>query len=379
MSKQRNPNGSGSYRKLKDGRYEWRQTIDGQQRSISAKTMKELKEKVKSISDLPIIKEKYKTDEWFEKWLEVYIKPLKKKATYDQYRLIYQNHIKPAIGSRKLLSIKSFDIQMVIAKMNEKGLSSWTMKHARKVMNIAFARAMKDKIITENPVIDIEIPIKQAKPRKTLKINELAKIFEAMTHSRWIWSVWFMLVTGMRRGELLALKWADIDWDNKKIIISKSNSKAGLGDTKSSKIHHVPLSNTAIYYLEKQKEMLKNEFNQNKELIFPNSKSEMMVPNTYYTMLARFAKNAGVKASPHCFRHTFVYLTRNKLSLKDLQAILGHDESTQTLDMYGDMINDSTAENITQIDDVFGNIDLEIEKIKSKKSAKIIQFKNRSI
>ena len=105
MAKQRNPNGMGNYRKLKDGRFEWRQTIDGQERSVSAKSPKLLQEKIDKIADLPIIKNKYTVSQWFDKWLNVYIKPLKKAATYNQYSIIYEKHIKPEIGKRKINNI----------------------------------------------------------------------------------------------------------------------------------------------------------------------------------------------------------------------------------------------------------------------------------
>lgn len=378
MIKQRNPNGMGSYKKRKsDGRYEWHRSVNGNDQYISAKTPTLLMEKVKEVADLPIVKGKMKVDKWCETWLENYIKPLKKDATYNQYNDIYRTHIKPVIGSRLIRDIKSYDIQSVITKMTkykkkirkknpetgivevittDDGLSSWTMKHCRKVMNISFTKALKDKVINSNPVIDIEIPIKQAKPRKTLTMEELTRVFEAMQNSRWIWSVRFDLVTGMRRGELLALKWSDIDEKNKRITIDKSNSLTGLGDTKNAKIHIVPLSDKAIEYLEGQKAMLKKTFNQNKELVFPSDESKMMLPNSYYTMLTRFAKKAGIKASPHCMRHTFVYFTKDTLSIEEIQSILGHSSRTQTLEIYGDMIKDKAVAMAKEIDGVFDEV-----------------------
>jgi integrase len=209
MSKQRNPNGTGSFKKRKDGRYQWTQIKDGKPRTLYANSPKELQEKIKKVSDLPISdSNKLTVDEWFVKWLEVYIKPLKKQATYEQYRTLYEQHVSPVIGHRKLPGITSFDIQSVIAKMNEKvvkkavldengnvvkpeqkGYSSKTMKETKGVMARAFKKALKDKKISENPVVDIEIPAKQAKPKKVLSIKELRDLFNAMQNSRWIWAM----------------------------------------------------------------------------------------------------------------------------------------------------------------------------------------------
>jgi integrase len=387
MSKQRNPNGLGSYKLRKDGRYQWSQAIDGKERILYGRSLKDLREKVKKIGDLPITSNKLRAEEWFEKWLDVYIKPLKKPATYNQYKTLYEQHIKPVIGFRKLSGIKSFDIQSVIARMNERKKASKTMKHVKSIMHIALSKALDDKLIPSNPVVKIEIPVKQPKTRKVLTIEELSKLYKAMEHSRWIWSVRLLLVTGLRRGELLALKWTDIDFTNKRLTVDESNSSDGVGDTKSAKVHYVPLSDKAISHLNGQRGMLGAEFNPilfNEELkktalVFPGEAGRMIRPDSYYAMLTRFAKKAGIKASPHCLRHTFVYLTRNTLSLKDLQAALGHDESTTTLDLYGDILSESMLETASQIDGVFDKVDEEIKRVEDEKTEKgmgqVLQFK----
>ena len=384
MPKQKNPNGMGCYDKLKDGRVRWRQMVDGKTRTITAKSMPELKEKVKKVADLPIIKNKIKVSEWFEKWLEIYIKPLKKQATYYQYKILYEQHIFPIIGNRLITSVKQYDIQQIIAKMNEKGLSTWTMKHVRKILHIAFDRAFKDKLIPENPVVDIEIPKKQAKPRKTITASELKILFENLKNSRWYWAFRFMLVTGLRRGELLALRWSDIDYENKRIIVDESNSASGLGDTKNSKVHYVPLSGRAIYYLAKQKEMLQHEFNpilynpelQKLDLIFPSENGTLMKSDSLNSVLDRINRKTGLHITPHMFRHTFVYMSKGHMTLSELQEALGHDESTTTLDIYGTMLSD-TEKVANKIDEAFAALDEEINKIETKHQAKIINLSER--
>jgi integrase len=249
-------------------------------------------------------------------------------------------------------------------------------------MHSSFDRAIKNKIIAENPVKDIEIPSKQAKPRKVLSYEELSKLYKSMANSRWVWSIKFMLVTGMRRGELLALKWADIDYGNRRVTIDESNSVTGLGDTKT-RIHYIPLSDKAIEYLNNQTEQLKKECNPNilnkdgtfkkdlkgtDYLVFPTQKGKMIKPNTFYHTMCRYAEKMEIKATPHCLRHTFVYLSRNTLSLKEIQNILGHDESTTTLDIYGDILDESTDKTAKQIDEIFKGVEEEFKKIEQKKN-----------
>lgn len=379
----RMPKGTGHYYMTPEGRYGWRKRLDGRDKYYTADTPTELQAIVNEVIDLKITKTKLKVDEWFTKWLN-YIDALRKKATFNQYNDIYRIHIKPEIGNRKLSTIKPDDIQSVILTMNKKGLSTWTMKHARKIMNGAFTKAAKARLIPINPVQDIEIPQKQAKPRKTINSDELIKLYRQLEKSRWIWSAKFMLITGMRRGELLALRSTDIDVINKRITVDESNSQTGLGDTKT-KIHYIPLSPLMERYLAGQSQMLRDESNpilfneelKKSNLIFPNKKGVLLHPGSYYTMMARAAENAGIHASPHMLRHTFVFMNRKKLSLKEIQNLLGHDESTTTLDIYGDMLDESTEQTGKDIDETFADLDKSINESKEKEVAKIIDFAKR--
>lgn len=370
----RNPNGTGSYLKLKDGRIRWRQQVDGKPRNLYGRTPKELQEKVKKVSGLPTSSGKLTVDDWFIKWLDAYILPLKKKATYNSYEYLYRVHIKPVIGHRKMNGLKPYDVQSVIAKMHMSKMASKVMKEAKGVMNRAFNKAIDEGILSTNPVYKIAIPIKQKKPQKILTFEELSRLYKAMDNSRWLWAVRLMLVTGLRRGELLALRWSDIDFTGKRLTVDESNSRTGLGETKSAKEHYVPLSDKAIECLNKQKLQLKNESNrtlfESDPLVFPGEHGAMIRPDSFYTMLTRFAKKAGIQAHPHSLRHSFVYYTRKSLSLKELQYALGHDESTTTTDIYGDILDDSTIETAAQIDSVFDKVENEIERIEADKAAK---------
>jgi integrase len=265
------------------------------------------------------------------------------------------------------------------------GCSTWTMKHARKIMRLAFQCAVDDKLIPVNPVQDITIPKKQAKERKTLNVRELAELFLALENSRWKHSAWFMLLTALRRGEMLALKECDADEINRRITVDKSDSSTGLGGTKGRKVHYVPLTDAAIKCLKEQRKMLQEEENpilykdelKKTGLIFPNIKGEMLNPNSYYTVIARAAAKAGLHVSPHCLRHTFVYLNKNKLSITELQSILGHESSTTTYDIYGKMLDESLDKTAKQMDDVFQSVGNDMKKQKENimaRAGKVVQF-----
>lgn len=362
----RNLNGMGNlYFNKKTQRYEYKIMVHGRVRMATGKTAAIVNKRKKNLIDVPENKEKINFYEWVELWLKTYIKPLKKTSTYKQYNDTYKCYIKPNIKNVPLRTVNTTDIQKIISKMNEKGLSAYTMKQARKVLNLALSRALKDKYITDNPVKEIEIPAVQQKARKVLKPEEIQKMFTFLESSRWYWPLRFMLVTGLRRGELLALKWSDIDEDNKVITISDNLTDEGIGTTKSNKIHYVGYSDTAKLCIDGFKEQLKKESNHAiwvnpADLIFVSVDGQALRPKSLNNVFRRVKENAGVDVSPHSLRHTFVYYSKNKLTLSELKDTLGHDASTSTLDIYGDMLFDASKV-ANKIDKVFSAVKVEQE------------------
>jgi len=336
----RNPNGIGSYRIRADGRAEYRIMIDGRMRYVTAPDMRTLKVKVKS-------GKKRATgdtlDAWAAKWLES-VKVLRSVASYRQYEQMYRLHIAPHIGSLRIDAIKRSDIQAVINGMVRDKLSSCTMLHARKCLHVMFNAAIRDELIPVNPVQQIEIPRTQAKVRKTLTLDEVDKLLAIMATSRWRHAVRFTLNTALRRSELLSLTWDDVDMPGRRMIVKGMDA-----GTKTRQAREIPLSVEAIAALHAQDNMLQAEGIRDWcELVFPSRWGKALLPNYFTVLFMEYAAKAGIHASPHMLRHTFVYLTRDVLTLKELQAILGHDKSTTTLDLYGDMIalSDETGDRI---------------------------------
>jgi integrase len=336
----RNPNGIGSYRIRADGRAEYRVMVDGRMRYVTAPDMRTLKAKIKAGKKRPTGDT---LDAWAGKWLES-VQVLRSDATYDQYATMYKKHIAPHIGSLRIDAIKRSDVQAVIHRAYQSGLSVWTMRHIRKVLHVTMQEAVKDGLLQANPVTAIEIPKRQGKQRKTLTIDEVDKLAIAMERSRWRHAIQLMLCTGIRRGELLTLTWDDIDLVGRKMII-----KGGDTGTKSREARTIPLSNGAVSAIRSQ-ESISAEYRDWCPLVFPDRWGKPLDPHVLTNTLKRFAAKAGIRATPHMLRHSFVYLTREYLTLKELQTILGHAKSTTTLDMYGDMVvlTDATGDKIDE-------------------------------
>jgi integrase len=347
----RNPNGMGNiYKNKKTGRIEFKRVVHGRAIMATGTTMKIVRERMKDLPDEPLNKEKMRFHDWILEWLRVYIKPFKKASTHDQYEDTFYCYIKPNSKNSLIRAVFPKDIMSIIATMHEKGLSANTMKQVVKVLRLAFKKAVKEKYIdkNKNPMDDedIVIPAVQQKPRKVLKLDEIQKVLDYLENSRWYWPLIFMMVTGLRRGETLGLKWSSIDYDNKLITVCDNNTTKGMGTEKSNKVHYAALSDTAKKCLDRFKEQLKNENNlaQYKnpdDLIFVSKQGTALRPHSLNNVFRRIQERAGVMVTPHSMRHSYVYYTKNKLSLSQLKDTLGHEISTSTLDIYGDMLFNS--------------------------------------
>jgi integrase len=373
----RNANGMGNIYKRPDGRYEWKQMIDGEMRYLSDINLSELRKKIKKVSNVSINGDKTKLYTWLDRWLERYVKPYKKPSTYNNYKFACDKYIKKYMSNIQLKHVSKSDVQKMITDLINGGFSPSLIKNVRKALSVAFISANEDEQLVDfNPTRDTKLPKGKPPTRKTFKIDELVIIIQKFTTSRWLYAILFMLATGLRRGELLALRWSDIDFADKKIIIEENLTQDGTGTPKGNRYHNVPLTEHAKKYLAGWKQRLEKEYNpaiENKvDTIFVAKSGNPLRPSTLNNIITR--KKFEFRVTPHMFRHTFVYLSKGRISLSELQEALGHDQSTTTLDIYGLMLSDTIMVS-EKIEAAYKEMDKKLkEKQEEKENTNVIDF-----
>ncbi len=250
------------------------------------------------------------------------------------YKFIYERHIKPAFGKRKLDEIKPSEIATWQSKILKK-LSTKSLTMIRAVFNVMFNDALADELITRNPMSLIKKP-------KNVSVNEILpfkqdEIFSLLGHiqerMRAVFAIGFF--TGMRTGELVALKWSDIDFDNNiiKVRRAKRQNVESLPKTKSS-IRDIDIIDILLPYLQNH-------------LKFKLDDSEYMFnslhkrPFTCFHSIARtywrpiFDKVDIEYRNPYQMRHTFAsMMISNGEDILWVSKMLGHTNSAITLTMY---------------------------------------------
>jgi len=348
MAKKR-ANGEGSIRKKPSGRWEGRYTqgidpVTGRaiQKSVSAKTQAECKEKLaKAIREnrgVPLNHTgDYTAAEWCRLWFETYSKPNIRYNTAKGYEGIIEHHIIPAIGAIKLKQLSSIHIQRMYndlkengrmprgAKQNDKPLSNTFVRRVHAVLQAALKQAVKERLIPYNPCENCRIPPKDKKEMTILPPERIGRYLQEAEKYGVLPMFYLELSSGLRRGELLALQWEDLNVKERILTVNKQVTRMeGELDvtepkTKNS-VRKVALSQQAVDLLVQE-----HEQHPDNPILFPSPRTGgYWSPDAVSRINRKLLKNAGIEEHVrfHDLRHPYVKHTTKIFSLRlmDFQA-----------------------------------------------------------
>ena len=288
--------------------------------------------------------------------MENYAKVKLRPSTFKTSQGFLKNHIKPQIGGIPLAELTSLDLQRfykhlldggrvdrIEAKKKPKGLASKTVRNIHQMIGSAYNLAMEQKLVTRNPTQGCALPKVEHKEMKTLTADQLSAFFQEARDSG-VYELYYLdLATGLRRGELLGLKWTDVDFQHGVLkiqrAISRQNGKVVEAPLKTKNAYRtLPLSADAIDVLKMQKCKAGNS-----EWAFPSPSGGPMSPDSVLHMLQRVLKRAGLpRIRFHDLRHTFATMAlQNGVDVKTVSSMLGHYSAGFTLDTYAHVTTDA--------------------------------------
>nr|WP_305117266.1 site-specific integrase [Acutalibacter muris] len=356
-------NGEGSLRKRSDGRWEGRYTagrdpVTGKAiyKNVLAKTQKECKEKlaqaIEKNGKVDVVRSgKYTVAEWVRLWFETYSKPSIREQTAYYYNNYIEKHIVPGIGSIRLDKLTTIQIQQFYNKLKtsgrvqryahielkDKGLSNRFIHGIHGVLRSALDQAVKERLITSNPAEGCKLPKIEKKEMKVLLPEQIGAYLQEANRRGFLPAYYLELTSGLRRGELLALLWTDLDVENMTISVTKQvnriNGELKVSQPKTSNsIRTIPIPKQAVDLL-----ILEHEKHPDNPYMFPSPKTGTMYdPDSFRHTHEKILAAAGIEHIRfHDLRHTFATLSlQHGVDVKTLSNTLGHYSAGFTLDTY---------------------------------------------
>ena len=353
MSKRRT-NGDGMIRKLSCGTWEGRIVVGHKHngssifRYVYAKTQKELKQKLKKmLDDFQNVNltegSNMILSEWLDIWLNDCMKGIIRPNTYRAYKQYINSYINQTLGDKKISYIKTEDVIELYNHLKDRGLSNSTVKKVHAVLHKAFRIAVEKNMVSNNPADGIKLTKPNTAEMKVLNDEQL-KIFIKEIEKDSYWKDFFMieLATGLRLGEICGLKWEDYDEEEgkmsvKRTVIKEKGKPCSTGETKTENgKRQIILPKAAQEILQSRKKI--------SEWIFPyyDKVNEPIHPTCAYRKLKQILKTANLPDIRfHDLRHTFAtHALKNGVDIKTLSEILGHTQTSFTLDTYTHITDD---------------------------------------
>lgn len=243
MAKKRK-SGTGTIRQRGDGRWEGRVVIGyddsgfPKTKNVLAKTKRECQEKLRQLTESMVGRNdrKVKSDmlfgDWLCYWYENHSKPMLRASTQNNYENVIYNHVLPEIGKIPLNKLSQNDLQQFYGRLKKNGrkrlteqygagLSDRMVRMCHAVCRSALERAVRDDLLRTNPAIGCKLPPKKAKEMQVLDREELQK-FLIQAQADGYYELFLLdLCTGLRRGELIALQWEDLNFETGVLTVNK--------------------------------------------------------------------------------------------------------------------------------------------------------------
>jgi integrase len=273
---------------------------------------------------------------WAWQWLDG--KANLAPKTRDRYAGIIHKHIAPLWSRTELGNVRHADVQRWLTGLD---LSPASVRKVHRVFSQVMAYAVKDGRIVTNPAYGVSLPRVRTAEKRYLTDGQVAALAEAVGPF-YALVVYFLAYTGLRWGEMAALRVGRVDFLRHRILVAESvtpvKGKMTFGDTKGHERREVSLPSFLVEELSQQVAGKSRD-----DLVFIGERGGVMRSQTFQrAAFDRAAAEIGVPGlTPHELRHTAASLAiASGANVKIVQQMLGHKSATMTLDLYGHLFED---------------------------------------
>jgi integrase len=369
--------GEGSVYKRGDGRFSGFITLEnGKRKYYYGKSEKEVLRKVRqaiyereqgTLATGPQQTVKQFLEYWLEKVHKLNIRP----GTYEDHALIVQKHLIPALGHLRLQKLTTQQIQSLYTQKSDEGLSSGRVRLIHAVLHGALRHAVRMNLVARNVSDGADLPPVEKHEIQPLTPEQAQLFLQEVGEHRLGALLVVALATGMRRGELLALRWQDVDLKSGDLqvrrtvrYLGKRGFLEGRPKTESS-ARRIILPGFVVEEL-KQHRLLQVEARLHAgtswvehDLVFCNARGNFIEPSTLREQFLKVLEGMGFPHMRfHDLRHTAATLLLSMgVPMRVVQDILGHSEMKTTANVYSHVLPSMQREAMGKMDELLGRRD----------------------
>jgi integrase len=306
-------------------------------------------------------------DRWFE-----YVRPRVSPKSYERYREIVRKNVGPVLGDVILSKLEPMAIAEAYAKVASSGrrdgsggLSPRTIHHMHRILKSALSKAVQWRMLARNPAAAVDPPEVERATLRTYDLGQTVELLEAMRGTRMFVPTMLAVLCGLRRGEICALRWSNIDLDTGQMSISQSAEQTETGvrykEPKSGRGQTVALSTTVAeelrqHRLRQAEELLKIGVRPSNETMVASQVdgSPLQPRSLTHEWVRLIAKTPLPRIRFHDLRHAHAtHLLANGVHPKVASERLGHSKVGITLDLYSHVLPGMQEDAAARVDDAF--------------------------
>jgi integrase len=306
---------------------------------------------------------------YLDRWVEEVYKPTVKPLSYQQYRSLIKNHLVPGLGNVSLQKLTPEKIQALYTQKLAEGYAPKTVALIHTVLHRALENAVRWNLVSRNVAKLVTLPHVERHESRTLTVEQARRLLEVARGSYIETLLLLAVTTGMRRGELLALRWEDVDFENGVVSIRRTmNRITGYGPvetepkTKSSRRMIVlpgrVLKALKVHREQQNQERIKagSEWHE-QGLVFCNRYGGFMIPQYVGKVFHKLLAKASLPDMRfHDLRHSMAtVLLAAGVHPKIVQERLGHSTIAMTMDIYSHVLPSMQQDVARRLDEMFGD------------------------
>ncbi|MFJ7203253.1 tyrosine-type recombinase/integrase [Streptomyces sp. NPDC098789] len=371
MARKRNPNGAGSIWQRSDGRYEARVYVpqpDGTRarKTVYGKTWEECDTKRQELvlrdrQGVPTPTKSARLSEWLPHWLEEFVRSERKKTTYAKYETHVRRYLIPNLGSKRLESLAVTDVRRMLAAVTTQA-SAATAKESHRVLRSAISAACREELISRNVVQLVPAPRVQPRELQPWNLDQTVAFLEASRRDP-LYAAFVVAVTmGLRRGEVLGLRWQDIDLERRTLTVRNQIQRvqkelyADSTKNRRSRVIPIPLMTVAPLRWQRlrqaaQREAAGEDWQEN-DYVFTTRSGRPVEPRNISRSFERIGDGAGLpRIRLHDARHgCATLLFAAGVPARVVMEILGHSQIAVTMNIYTHVSEETRREAIGHMD-----------------------------